>query len=90
MGAIAAGAWEQETFAEARAEYLLWHQALTVLADSIADSLLSHVAQRPAAPQTPWIEGTCTDNPKAGKLLVTPQVIAAIHEARRRGRRRAV
>lgn len=75
--------------AEARAEYLLWHQALTVLADSLTDSLRDFTPLRPSAPQTPWIAAARPPVGRQPQLLVTPQVIAAIHEARKRrpGRR---
>jgi hypothetical protein len=79
-----------QQIAEARAEYLLWHQALTVLADALADSLVAHAPTRPDAPQTPWIAGSSTEIRQKGNLLITPQVIAAIHDARRRGRGRRV
>lgn len=76
--------------AEARAEYLLWHRALTELADSLADSLVSHAPTRPGAPGEPWIDASETHGQLWPKPLVTPGVIAAIKEGRRKLRRGAV
>jgi hypothetical protein len=76
--------------AEARAEYLLWHRALVELRSALADSLLAHAPQFPEAPQTPWIEDPAQAGVRKPKVLITPQVIAAIHEGRKKRRRRAV
>lgn len=38
-----------------RADYLLWHQALTTLSETLA--LSAHQATKPAAPAAPWIGG---------------------------------
>lgn len=76
--------------AESRAEYLLWHRALAELADALADSLVAHTPQRPAAPQTPWIDNSERTGKIWGKALVTPQVIEAARASRRFRRRYSV
>lgn len=75
--------------AETRAEYLLWHRALVELRSVLADSLVAHAPTFPQAPQTPWLDAPVVEAGRKPKLLVTPQVIAAIHEGRKKRRLRA-
>lgn len=70
--------------AETRGEYLLWHRALVELSAALADSLVAHVPTFPQAPQTPWIDTPDAQGRREPKLLITPQVISAIHEGRKK------
>lgn len=71
---------------ETRAEYLLWHRALVELRSALADSLVAHTPTFPEAPQTPWNDPPAIDGVRKPKVLVTPQVIAAIHDGRKKRR----